>query len=399
MTDNRLNVFCLVDGEPKSNAFSVKIDPTETVDSLKNYIKAKKTPEYDDIAADKLTLWRVSVPDDDDNDNDERPILVDKVPEKKKLKATHELSAVFEEKPLKNTIHILVQHPPLAQRSTPARDLDPIATFTVTINGITRKTVEWITTPKTATLDHLRKVIYDKHPTLCDRSQTIVYEYDNAPGYILTDSDLQSHVRMSVRDGVQHLVLRLENPPKLFSDITLDDTFRLYGVHVDPPQPFDDARTISFTLDKYTQALDNLYITLEAAIASMPPGDNDVSGSQYYTNAFLMHAVALFPELKMKPGKKLRGRRAYGTLDYAVESKEDPSRILAVTTFGHLENGRGVAQNVVQVDTILSNRKRKRDDNYDDANDVDDIAPIHRQTTKDRLQLPNNSFGQDPHIT
>src|SRR6202012_5301589 len=62
MTDIRMSLFCLVDEEATSNAFSVKISSDNTVDDLKNLIKAKKTPRFDDVAADELTLWRVSVP-------------------------------------------------------------------------------------------------------------------------------------------------------------------------------------------------------------------------------------------------------------------------------------------------------------------------------------------------
>ncbi|KAG0198094.1 hypothetical protein BGX28_008426, partial [Mortierella sp. GBA30] len=91
MTHNLLTLFCLVDGETTSNAFSVKASSADTVDDLKGAIKIKKTPEFDDIATDKLTLWRVSIPDDYDDD-DEQPILLDKVSEKKKLKTTNKLS-------------------------------------------------------------------------------------------------------------------------------------------------------------------------------------------------------------------------------------------------------------------------------------------------------------------
>ncbi|KAF9114040.1 hypothetical protein BGX30_006735, partial [Mortierella sp. GBA39] len=112
MTDNRLSLFCLVDGEATANAFSVKIPSNDTVDDLKELIKTKKSPEFDDIAADKLTLWRVSIPDDDDDD--EVPILLDSVSteDKKKLRATRELSEVFTDKLPKSTIHIIVQRPP-----------------------------------------------------------------------------------------------------------------------------------------------------------------------------------------------------------------------------------------------------------------------------------------------
>ncbi|KAF9944228.1 hypothetical protein BGZ70_004893, partial [Mortierella alpina] len=130
MTDNHLSLFCLVDGE--ATPFSVEVDRTKTVDHLKQLIKAKKTPEFDDFPADKLTLWRVSISDDtlarhrvstpndtlsqhqvsvpDDND-DEQPILLDNWSEKKKLNATAKLSKVFDTELLEDTIHIIIRHP------------------------------------------------------------------------------------------------------------------------------------------------------------------------------------------------------------------------------------------------------------------------------------------------
>ena len=111
MTDNRLNVFCLVDGEATSNAFSVKVLSTDTVDDLKKLIKTEKSPEFDGIAADKLTLWKVSIPDDDNDD--EVPILLGNVSDKDKrrLKATTKLLKVFDTELLDDTIHVIVQRP------------------------------------------------------------------------------------------------------------------------------------------------------------------------------------------------------------------------------------------------------------------------------------------------
>ncbi|KAF9310054.1 hypothetical protein BG003_008980 [Podila horticola] len=113
MTDDIITLFCLVDGEPTANAFPVDIVPTKTISVLKDLIKTKKTPRFDDVAADELTLWRVSIPDGDDDDDD-LPILLDSIPgkDRKKLKATRELSDVFNEKPARRMIHIIVQRPP-----------------------------------------------------------------------------------------------------------------------------------------------------------------------------------------------------------------------------------------------------------------------------------------------
>jgi hypothetical protein len=62
MAKNHLSLFCIVEGEPQSKKFSVKPTQADTIDDLKDLIKTKKPPRFDDIAADELTLWRVSIP-------------------------------------------------------------------------------------------------------------------------------------------------------------------------------------------------------------------------------------------------------------------------------------------------------------------------------------------------
>ncbi|KAF8924810.1 hypothetical protein BGZ47_003681, partial [Haplosporangium gracile] len=111
MDNNPLTLNCLVDGLPTSRAFSIKIAFGDTVGDLKKLIKTEQTPAFDDITVDQLNLWCVSIPDDDDDDD--VPILLEAVStkDKKKLKATRELSEVFTEKPPKSTIHVIVQRP------------------------------------------------------------------------------------------------------------------------------------------------------------------------------------------------------------------------------------------------------------------------------------------------
>ncbi|KAG9064921.1 hypothetical protein KI688_003183 [Linnemannia hyalina] len=111
MTDNRLSQFCLVNGETTSNAFSIKIPSNDPVDDLKKLIKAEN----------QLTHWRVSIPDEDDND---LPVLLDSVPEKKKLKATTRLLKVFDTELPDDTIHIIV--PPQVNAPVPSRALTPL---------------------------------------------------------------------------------------------------------------------------------------------------------------------------------------------------------------------------------------------------------------------------------
>ncbi|KAF9313860.1 hypothetical protein BGZ91_006145 [Linnemannia elongata] len=105
MATKTLTLFCLISGDSTSNAFSVKIPSNDTVDDLKNLIKTKQSPDFDDIIAKNLALWRVSIPDDDDD----LPILLDSVSGKKKLKATTKLSKVFDAELPEDTIHIVVE--------------------------------------------------------------------------------------------------------------------------------------------------------------------------------------------------------------------------------------------------------------------------------------------------
>ncbi|KAF9898961.1 hypothetical protein BX616_003412 [Lobosporangium transversale] len=60
-----MKIFCLVDGNPTFDAFEVVIEPTANVFNLKNKIEKSNAPEFDDIPAIKLMLWRVLLLNDD----------------------------------------------------------------------------------------------------------------------------------------------------------------------------------------------------------------------------------------------------------------------------------------------------------------------------------------------
>ena len=110
MTDNRLSLFCLVDGEPTFNAFPVGIEVSKTIGDLKELIKTKKSNQFSDVDADQLTLWRVSIPVVVANKH--KPIALNEFESATELDPTDDLSDVFEETPPKKTIHVIVQRPP-----------------------------------------------------------------------------------------------------------------------------------------------------------------------------------------------------------------------------------------------------------------------------------------------
>ncbi|KAG0041779.1 hypothetical protein BGZ83_001320 [Gryganskiella cystojenkinii] len=115
MTETYKTLFCLVDGEPIP--FPVEIEPTKTIGSLKKAIKDEKTPRFDDVAADELILWRVSIPVLPKKDRKE--ISLAAVPSKEELDETDEINDVFEQTLPKKTIHIIVQRPLPALKRRP----------------------------------------------------------------------------------------------------------------------------------------------------------------------------------------------------------------------------------------------------------------------------------------
>ncbi|KAG0283022.1 hypothetical protein BGZ96_012608 [Linnemannia gamsii] len=108
MTDNDLNLSCLVDGE--STPFSVDIKPTKTVDHLKKAIKLKNPETFIRVDVKDLTIWKVSIPVLPMNDRQD--ISLSDIPTKDKLHEMDGLVDVFRETPPKETIHIIVQRPP-----------------------------------------------------------------------------------------------------------------------------------------------------------------------------------------------------------------------------------------------------------------------------------------------
>jgi len=108
MTDNLVTLLCLVDGE--STPFPAEIESTKTIGQLKDVIKVKKTNEFSDVDADKLTLWKVSIPLVPLHER--KPIVLTEHKSATELDPTDDISDVFKETPPKKTIHIIVQRPP-----------------------------------------------------------------------------------------------------------------------------------------------------------------------------------------------------------------------------------------------------------------------------------------------
>ena len=107
-----LTLYCWVMGDETQRCFPIEILHGKDVSILKKAIKEEKTPQLDHLPADALTLWKVSIPVEeidtrlryfqprDDLDNGVY-----------QLSPMDELSDIFQDKPPRKHIHIVVQPP------------------------------------------------------------------------------------------------------------------------------------------------------------------------------------------------------------------------------------------------------------------------------------------------
>ena len=125
-----IKLFCLLKGNTPAvkHAFEVVIEADKSVSALKEVIKAKKAPRFDDIPADELKLWKVEIPDDRDSELAD-PALNDE------LLATRDVEDYWTEKPPKRHIHVIVEPPvQIASSSREQELLNRIASLEASIN-------------------------------------------------------------------------------------------------------------------------------------------------------------------------------------------------------------------------------------------------------------------------
>ena len=114
-----LNLNCWVRGEDSSRIFSVEIGRDKNVASLKEAIKEKKKAVFDNVDADSLVVWKVSIPT---TDSDGQVDLEDKVKAmrldgRNKLFPLKKLHKIFENLD-EETLHVVikaVEAPPIRE--------------------------------------------------------------------------------------------------------------------------------------------------------------------------------------------------------------------------------------------------------------------------------------------
>ena len=121
-----LKLFCYVLGEGCNNTFVVNIKEDETVADLKKAIKEKKSPKFNDILADSLTLWKASVPY---SLNLKKEVEALNLVDDDSLQRLRILSDIFSSGLDRSHVHIIVDRP----RSG---ELQPLCLYSIIVNNL-----------------------------------------------------------------------------------------------------------------------------------------------------------------------------------------------------------------------------------------------------------------------
>ncbi|KAF9205589.1 hypothetical protein BGZ59_000392, partial [Podila verticillata] len=105
---DKLTLFCVIEGDSTSKAFSIKASPSDNVRVLTQLIRDARAPHYDDIPLGQPFFRKVSIPDDPANEKE--PVKLDKI-EFWQLTPTDTVGKAFKDGAPAKTIHIVVFQP------------------------------------------------------------------------------------------------------------------------------------------------------------------------------------------------------------------------------------------------------------------------------------------------
>jgi len=101
----KYTLWCLVFGQ--DTVFSVKVDETQTVDELKDAIKKKNKPKFNDIAAPELKLYKLTFDENQSELEDMEEGRFD-LNKKQPLHPMDELTGIFSDTVNIKLVHVLV---------------------------------------------------------------------------------------------------------------------------------------------------------------------------------------------------------------------------------------------------------------------------------------------------
>ncbi|KAF8967213.1 hypothetical protein BGZ46_000221 [Entomortierella lignicola] len=372
-----ITVFCVIDGA--SEPFSIDINPEKTVDHLKDAIKEKQTPIFNDLRASDLHLWQVSL---SINDYDEdAPITLQDHTDAKKLRPIIKLCKVFETlPPPEDTIHIIVQRSSteanleiaaLRKQLSDMAQLNAELKSTSISLGIIEKrggkkvVCTYSTDIRLATVDQLRKLLHQHFEQFDGDEYVQIFAYQpgvSKPVWLADDIMLRSCLEQAKENDWKNLTISLDSPAKSFSTYTWKEMVEQYGVgagpeflplfDIQPKSMSDDEKIMLEEIVKECSRRNEAYI--------FGPSSSEFTRNTI-VDAFMVGAMQSYKaDMFLAQQQQMSGRRGHGPVDFAVMDRIHQTQVLGVTEVKKDDHVQGLAQNMVQLDVAVQQKKRKR---------------------------------------
>jgi hypothetical protein len=243
----------------------------------------------------------------------------------------------------------------------------------------------WSAIVNEAILDDLKSKLLVLYPQYADDEYLEIFLYNglSKPETIRNDDDLRRLLKVAKMTSKRTITIGLETPTKNFSAWSFKDVCDEYNLsdssdpdlEVIPPFLGIEAAPLESDLEK--EMLTQLLVEVECMVQALNlRGANEATKSMI-VGAFLVKATRLFnKDLFLAAQRNLSGRRGHGPVDFSVHSRKGSEYTLGVTEVKKDDFVQGVAQNIVQLESALTAKKRKRG--------VNDLDGEEQRTSKMR---------------
>ncbi|KAF8949845.1 hypothetical protein BGZ46_004914 [Entomortierella lignicola] len=187
------------------------------------------------------------------------------------------------------------------------------------------------------------------------------------------DAQFRNVILQYRKTNANTITVALETPTKKYTDFTLAEVNSLYEIsNLESPEilelpSFEGISSEPLDSDLHKESLKRLIEELHSRIRAIPALSLNEATRSTYVFSFLTQAVLIFnSDLTLAPERSLRGRHGHGKTNYSIKSLagDGTRHALGVTEVKHEDFRKGVAQNIMQLESSLTMWKRRRcDDN------------------------------------
>jgi hypothetical protein len=233
---------------------------------------------------------------------------------------------------------------------------------------------KWNVDVRDATLEGLKEYIRKEYepPSLEKDGSVLKFISGDKERYSpQNDQDFCKMRRQFVLNNNFKLIVVIETPSKGFAEWSFSKVCQLYGLSEseDPSLSVFPPFTCGIKDledDSSQKILKHLIAELNARLKSIPISGNEASKSQYVCS-YLVAGVNLYEgKFELRPEKNITGPNGHGPVDFAIDLLQS-AKTVGVTEVKDEDFFKGIAQNAVQLESALSNRKRKASEMEEDS--------------------------------